>query len=347
MSWRPTAEPRRPRLPSPTEREVEEILTPRDRDLGGFVVRRLLPAARHRTVGPFVFFDHFGPTGLRRGRASTCARTRTSTSRRSRTCSPARWSTATASARCRRWPRRHQLDDGGARHRALRAHRARAARRPARTVHGIQLWVGLPRADEEAPPAFHHYAGETLPALSRDGVEVRVLVGEAFGRRSPVATLSRLAYVDVRMQAGATLDLPDDVADRGAYVVEGDGRLRRGARRALAHAGVPPGRPRARARGERQPLRAARRRSPFRSRATSGGTSSPAGRAHRAGQARLARAARRARRAVPAGPRRRRGVHPAARNGRIIRGTRARGVVVLRDLGSAVAQRSRRPCGDR
>src|SRR4029079_15351081 len=67
MSWRPTAEPEETPAPEPTEREVESILTPRDRDLGGFVVRRLLPAARHRTVGPFVFFDHFGPTGLAPG----------------------------------------------------------------------------------------------------------------------------------------------------------------------------------------------------------------------------------------------------------------------------------------
>jgi len=97
-----------------------------------------------------------------------------------------------------------------------------ALRAAGSTVHGIQLWVGLPRADEEAPPAFHHHAGEALPALSRDGVDVRVLVGEAFGRRSPVATFSRLTYLDVRMQAGATLDLPDDVADRGAYIIEGE-----------------------------------------------------------------------------------------------------------------------------
>ena len=69
-------------MPEPVEPEVEAILTPRDRDLGGFVVRRLLPASRHRTVGPFVFFDHFGPTGLAPGTAWTCARTRTSTSRR-------------------------------------------------------------------------------------------------------------------------------------------------------------------------------------------------------------------------------------------------------------------------
>ena len=67
MSWRPTADPTETPVPEPIEPEVEAVLTPRDRDLGGFVVRRLLPASRHRTVGPFVFFDHFGPTGLAPG----------------------------------------------------------------------------------------------------------------------------------------------------------------------------------------------------------------------------------------------------------------------------------------
>ena len=67
MSWRPTVDPQETPVPEPVDPEVEAILTPRDRDLGGFVVRRLLPASRHRTVGPFVFFDHFGPTGLAPG----------------------------------------------------------------------------------------------------------------------------------------------------------------------------------------------------------------------------------------------------------------------------------------
>jgi len=67
MSWRPTPDPQETPVPEPVQPDVEAILTPRDRDLGGFVVRRLLPASRHRTVGPFVFFDHFGPTDLAPG----------------------------------------------------------------------------------------------------------------------------------------------------------------------------------------------------------------------------------------------------------------------------------------
>src|SRR5262249_55299744 len=95
--------------------------------------------------------------------------------------------------------------------------RARGSR-----VHGLQLWVGLPREHEEAAPAFHHYAGETLPVVRPDGAVVRVLAGEAFGARSPVATLSPLVYLAVRLAAGASLALADALGGRGVYVVEGD-----------------------------------------------------------------------------------------------------------------------------
>ena len=222
MSWRPTTEPQETPVPEPVEPEVEAVLTPRDRDLGGFVVRRLLPASQHRTVGPFVFFDHFGPTGLAPGQGFDV-----------RPHPHINLATVT------------YLFDGEIVHRdslgSVQAiqpgdinwmtagrgivHSERTApalRASGSTVHGIQLWVGLPRADEETAPEFHHHPSDTLPALTDGGVAVRVLVGEAFGRRSPVKTFSRLAYVDVRMPPGATIELPDDVADRGAYVVEGE-----------------------------------------------------------------------------------------------------------------------------
>jgi redox-sensitive bicupin YhaK (pirin superfamily) len=222
MSWRPTADPTETAVPEPTEPEVEAVLTPRDRDLGGFVVRRLLPASRHRSVGPFVFFDHFGPTGLAPGQgmdvrphphinlatvtylfAGEIVHRDSLGSHQTIVPGDINWMTAGRGI--------------------VHSERTGAALRASGSiVHGIQLWVGLPRADEETAPAFHHHAAATLPALSQDGVDIRVLVGEAFGRRSPVATFSRLAYVDVRMEAGASIELPDDVADRGAYVVDGE-----------------------------------------------------------------------------------------------------------------------------
>src|SRR4029079_6763946 len=222
MSWRPTAEPEETPAPEPTEREVESILTPRDRDLGGFVVRRLLPAARHRTVGPFVFFDHFGPTGLAPGQgvdvrphphiklatvtylfAGEMVHRDSLVSCETIVPGDINWMTAGRGIV-------HSERTGP----ALRA--------SGHTVHGIQLWVGLPREHEETAPAFHHHPGDTLPVLRQPGADIRVLVGEAFGRRSPVKTFSRLAYVDVSLQAGASLELPDDAGERGAYVVDGE-----------------------------------------------------------------------------------------------------------------------------
>jgi redox-sensitive bicupin YhaK (pirin superfamily) len=222
MSWRPTADPQETPIPEPQEPEVESILTPRDRDLGGFVVRRLLPAGRQRAVGPFVVFDHFGSTGLALGQgmdvrphphinlatvtylfAGEIVHRDSLGSHQTIVPGDINWMTA----------------GRGIVHSERTGPELRAA---GSTVHGIQLWVGLPRADEETAPEFHHHAADTLPALGLPGAEVRVLVGEAFGRRSPVKTFSRLAYVDVALQPGASIELPDDAGDRGAYVVDGE-----------------------------------------------------------------------------------------------------------------------------
>jgi len=222
MSWRPTVDPQETPIPEPVDPEVEAILTPRDRDLGGFVVRRLLPASGHRTVGPYVFFDHFGPTGLAPGQgmdvrphphinlatvtylfAGEMVHRDSLGSHQTIVPGDINWMTA----------------GRGIVHSERTGPELRAS---GHTVHGIQLWVGLPREHEETAPAFHHHPAETLPVLRQPGVDIRVLVGEAFDRRSPVKTFSRLAYVDVSLQAGASLELPDGLGERGAYVVDGE-----------------------------------------------------------------------------------------------------------------------------
>ncbi|HVU52765.1 MAG TPA: pirin family protein [Polyangia bacterium] len=202
---------------------VAVVLEPRERDLGdGFHVRRVLPSGQRRAVGPFVFFDHFGPVALLPGHgldvrphphinlATVTYLYEGEIDHRDslgsfQTIRPGdiNWMTA----------------GRGIVHseRTPAALRARGSR-----VHGLQLWVGLPREHEEAPPAFHHYAGERLPLVRSSGAAVRVLAGEAFGARSPVAALSRLVYLDVTLEAGASLELPGALGDRGAYVIEGD-----------------------------------------------------------------------------------------------------------------------------
>jgi hypothetical protein len=88
-------------------------------------------------------------------------------------------------------------------------------------LHGLQLWVGLPQAQEEVPPDFTHYPASVLPEVAREGQKIRVMIGEAFGARSPVKTLSEIFYADVELASDATLDLPADHEERGVYIVSG------------------------------------------------------------------------------------------------------------------------------
>jgi redox-sensitive bicupin YhaK (pirin superfamily)/predicted CoA-binding protein len=88
-------------------------------------------------------------------------------------------------------------------------------------MHGLQLWVGLPRAVEDSDPTFVHYPEATLPTFDADGAHVRVLVGSTYGATSPVKTLSPMFYLDVRLDAGARLGVPSGHEERAVYVVEG------------------------------------------------------------------------------------------------------------------------------
>ena len=220
---------------------IELMVIPNARDIGGFEVRRALPTARRRLVGPFIFFDRMGPAILRADQALDV-----------RPHPHIGLATVT------------YLFEGEILHRdslgslqAIRpgdinwmtagrgiVHSERTSpelRAAGSSVHGIQLWVGLPRVDEEAPPAFHHHPGSTLPTVREPGVEIRVLVGEVFGQRSPVRTFSRLAYADVRLAAGASLDIPAEAGQRGIYVVDGgittDGKRFSAAHLLLFHPG--------------------------------------------------------------------------------------------------------------
>jgi hypothetical protein len=200
-------------------------LAPHTKDLGGgFTVRRLLPAAQQRAVGPFVFFDHFGPVeagpddnhdvrphphiglatvtylfeGAMVHRDSTGAVQRIEPG-------AVNWMTAGRGiVHSERAP-----DD-------LRGRR--------RTSHGLQLWCALPAQDEEQPPAFMHTPAAAIPALEVGGAALRVLVGSAFGASSPVAVCSPTLYLDITMQPGDAFPLPP-AAERAVYVVSGAARL--------------------------------------------------------------------------------------------------------------------------
>lgn len=220
MSWTPALPP------SCTDEAlgvlVELVISARKRDVGDVVVGRVLPAPLRRMVGPFIFLDEMGPVDLPHGvnvpphphinlatvtylfEGELVHRDSLGTEQTIRP-GAINWMTAGRGiVHSERSPAEHQ---------------ARGAR-----LHGVQLWCALPAAHEERAPEFAHYAAEAIPIVERPGLAIRVLAGEAYGARSPVATLSPLFYLDVRAAEAAELEVTDAYTERAAYVV--DGRVR-------------------------------------------------------------------------------------------------------------------------
>jgi redox-sensitive bicupin YhaK (pirin superfamily) len=198
-------------------------LTGHEKDLGGgFLVRRLLPDARQRSVGPFIFFDHFGPAqelpGVNHdvrphphiGLATVTYLFEGAMMHRD----------SLGSA---------QLIEPGAIN-WMTAGRGivHSERRPghlhdvAFVNHGLQLWTALPLEHEETEPSFSHTPADAIPECGVGDARVRVLVGEAFGARSPVPALSRTLYLDVRLPVGGRMELPALEAQQAIYAVEGE-----------------------------------------------------------------------------------------------------------------------------
>ena len=199
---------------------IELVLQPRDKDLGGFSVRRLLPTAKRRMVGPWIFFDHMGPADFPARKGINV-----------RPHPHVNLATVT------------YLFEGEILHRdslgsvqpirpgdinlmvAGRGIVHSERERPEVTaaphrLHGLQLWLALPEADEEVEPAFHHYPSADIPALDIGGVPVRVMMGSAWGATSPVRVFADTLYVEAHLKPGQTLVLPD-AAERSVYVAEG------------------------------------------------------------------------------------------------------------------------------
>ncbi len=204
---------------------VEELLHPRSKDIGGgFMVRRLLPAFPRQAVGPFVFFDHFGPVVTRPednhdvrphphiGLATVTYLFEGAMLHRDSLGSVQRiepgainWMTA---GRGIVHSERAPPDLRGTTH----------------VSHGLQLWAALPTAFEESAPEFSHTPAAAIPTHSQRGMAVRVLIGEIYGRRSPVKTFTETLYLDVEAQLHGALELPPVPAgsalERAVYSVD-------------------------------------------------------------------------------------------------------------------------------
>lgn len=191
---------------------IELMIEARPRDLGGFSVGRVLPALRRRSVGPFVFLDHMGPVddGEIMVRPHPHINLATVTY------------LFEGAVHHRDSLGSHQVIEPGAINWMNAGsgivHSERSGERMA--MHGLQLWVGLPKSEEESPASFDHYPAKILPTFDDGGVKGRVLAGAAYGLTSPVKTKSPLFYLDLELQAGAQIDLPP-YSERAVYVVSG------------------------------------------------------------------------------------------------------------------------------
>lgn len=200
-----------------------DILKGHSKDLGGgLIVSRVLPGFPHQMVGPFIFFDQMGPVTVppeqnvdvrphpHIGLATVTWLFEGEMVHRDslgvvQTITPGdvNWMTAGRGI----------------------VHSERgdpAKRKSARRMSGIQSWVALPKAHEEAEPAFSHHPAASLPKIRMPGVELRLIAGGAFGEKSPAPTYSRMFYLAAELEAGATLTLPAEHEERGIYLVQGD-----------------------------------------------------------------------------------------------------------------------------
>jgi redox-sensitive bicupin YhaK (pirin superfamily) len=201
---------------------IELMIDQRRRDLGNFEVGRVLPFARRRMVGPFIFFDHMGPVDLPKNLARDAdVRPHPHIGLSTVTYLFAgeimhRDSTGVEQA-IRPGEMNWMIAGRGITH----SERFEQARREGAPMHAIQAWVALPNGEEETAPGFAHHEGTDLPIHDDAGAWLRLLAGEAFGLTAAVKTHSPLFYAHVVMKAGARIALPREHAERAAFLVSG------------------------------------------------------------------------------------------------------------------------------
>ena len=200
---------------------IKTVLKPREKDIGDFSVRRALPFMQQRSIGPWIFFDHFGPVSFKPGEGINV-----------RPHPHINLATVT------------YLFEGEIFHRdtlgnamAIKpgainlmvagkgiAHSERTRdelRKTGYDLHGLQLWHALPEEFEEVEPAFYHTPAEDIPSVNLGDVTLRVMMGTAFGVTSPVKTFSPNIYLEADMEDGASFNVPE-AEELGVYVVKGE-----------------------------------------------------------------------------------------------------------------------------
>ncbi|MFA7413210.1 MAG: pirin family protein [Rhizobium sp.] len=204
---------------------IEQLIIPRSSDIGGFAVRRALPTARRRLVGPFIFFDRMGPAILKAGEALDV-----------RPHPHIGLSTVT------------YLFDGEIKHRdslgtelviepgdinLMTAGRGivHSERTPENlrgnplSISGLQTWLALPDDKEEIDPAFAHTEKTAMPMFDTGGASGRVVIGSLGGLTSPVKVFSDTLYVDLTLAPGASFPFDASHEERAAYVLSGEAEI--------------------------------------------------------------------------------------------------------------------------
>ena len=200
---------------------VELLIEPAEKNLGEFTVRRALPDKRRQRVGPFIFFDHMGPAVFPPGTGVNVR-------------SHPHIGLATIT----------YLFEGEILHRdslgyvqAIRpgeinwmtagkgiVHSEKVSPEllaSGQKLHGLQTWVALPIEHEETEPRFEHYSADGIPVLDQKGAKITVVIGTAYGKTSPVKAASETLYVEIKLEPGASINLPE-AEELGVYVVSGN-----------------------------------------------------------------------------------------------------------------------------
>ena len=202
-------------------RNDPNLIRPHNKDLGGgFTVRRLLPSASRQAVGPFIFFDHFGPiTAGPPDKHDVRPHPHIGLATVTYLFEGAMQHADSTGAVQRIEP--GAINGMTAGRGIVHSERTPAdLRSQTRRSHGLQLWAALPISSEEVEAGFAHTPAAALPELEVGGARLRVLIGSAFGATSPVAVLSPMLYLDMALAAGDALPLPP-ASERAIYVVDG------------------------------------------------------------------------------------------------------------------------------
>jgi redox-sensitive bicupin YhaK (pirin superfamily) len=201
---------------------IQQLISPRKRDLGELTVRRVLPAASQKTVGPFIFFDHMGPVEFTAGGGTNVR--------------PHPHIGLATLTYLFEGEILHRDNTGAVQHiqpgdvnwmiagsGIVHSERTPSTlkNKPWR-LHGIQTWLALPQRYEETAPRFLHYPADTLPIIIESGVNMRIIAGQLHGVSSPVEVFSHTLYVDASLAAHHSFTLQNEHEERAIYVVQGD-----------------------------------------------------------------------------------------------------------------------------